>query len=191
MAVFNSYVTLPEGISHHVTTDGSVALCVPFSLLRKRFLRASWGMTCASNLLPTECVSNPLTFWLSFNLLICRAAVWPVACFKNVSGRHIFFDLRHDCRGGVELQRADSLTTNNAARALMQRCHLGVCKKAIDDYWWMLHIYTVPNCRENSRCLLYGWFAGCDVQQRRNNSEFDHSTEDLGIDLKPRSLISV
>jgi hypothetical protein len=32
----------------------------------------------------------------------------------------------------VELQRADSLTTNNAARALMQRCHLGVCKKAID-----------------------------------------------------------
>ena len=104
---------------------------------------------------------------------------------KNVSGRNIFFDLRHDCRGGVELQRADSLTTNNAARALMQRCHLGVCKKAIDGCCPFIL------CQTAGRTVGAYCMVGLQDVQRRNNSEFDHSTEDLGIDLKPRSLISV
>lgn len=160
-------------------------LCV-FPSLCTRFLRTSWGMTCASNLLPTGCVSNP-----SINILIIIQPFHLQGCcvtggmFEKCVWQKHFFDLRHDCRGGVELQRADSLTTNNAARALMQRCHLGVCKKAIDG------CCTFILCQTAGRTVGAYCMVGLQDVQRRNNSEFDHSTEDLGIDLKPRSLISV
>ena len=105
------------------------------------------------------------TFWLSFNLFICRAAVWPVACLKNVSGRNIFFDLRHDCRGGVELQRADSLTTNNAARALMQHCHLEQLRI------WSFYRGSryrpetqVPNFSIMALTSYHWWSTNCDLR---------------------------